>query len=77
MFKKIVVNISTLLSPFVVLLSSEELTHRLSRQVTLDYQRSMAKMLFDDVVRSKPSTYPYVTMPTSEEVKVPEKGEGD
>uniref|UniRef100_H0V0D2 Dynein axonemal heavy chain 1 n=1 Tax=Cavia porcellus TaxID=10141 RepID=H0V0D2_CAVPO len=47
---------------------------KLSREVILDYERSMNKMSFDKIVSAKPDTFSYVTLPESEEEKVPEKG---
>ncbi|XP_033612844.1 dynein heavy chain 1, axonemal isoform X2 [Fukomys damarensis] len=46
----------------------------LTREVILDYERSMNKMSFDRIVSSKPDTFSYVTLPKQEEEKVPEKG---
>lgn len=48
----------------------------LSREVNLDYERSMNKMNFDRVVSSQPHTFSYVTLPQKEEEKVPNQGEG-
>ncbi|XP_004631750.1 dynein heavy chain 1, axonemal [Octodon degus] len=47
---------------------------KLTKEVILDYERSMNKMSFDKVVSSKPDTFSYVTLPQKEEEKVPEKG---
>ncbi|KAM7230116.1 hypothetical protein CapIbe_018833 [Capra ibex] len=46
----------------------------LSREVSLDYERSMNKINFDKIVSSKPETFSYVTLPTKEEEKVPKQG---
>ncbi|KAI5937324.1 Dynein heavy chain 1, axonemal [Manis javanica] len=46
----------------------------LSREVNLDYERSMNKMNFDRVVSSQPHTFSYVTLPQKEEEKVPNQG---
>ncbi|XP_045153350.1 dynein axonemal heavy chain 1 [Echinops telfairi] len=46
----------------------------LSREVNLDYRRSMNKITFDTIVSSKPDTFSYVTLPKKEEEKVPKKG---
>uniref|UniRef100_A0A452QQ45 Dynein axonemal heavy chain 1 n=1 Tax=Ursus americanus TaxID=9643 RepID=A0A452QQ45_URSAM len=48
----------------------------LSREVSLDYERSMNKISFDQIVSSKPDTFSYVTLPEKEEEKVPRQGEG-
>lgn len=48
----------------------------LSREVNLDYERSMNKINFDHIVSSKPKTFSYVTLPKKEEEKVPQQGEG-
>ncbi|EHB12979.1 Dynein heavy chain 1, axonemal [Heterocephalus glaber] len=47
---------------------------KLTREVILDYERSMNKMSFDKIVSSKPDTFSYVTLPKKEEETVPEKG---
>lgn len=47
----------------------------LSREVNLDYERSMNKINFDQIVASKPDTFSYVTLPKKEEEKVPKQGE--
>ncbi|XP_023368810.1 dynein heavy chain 1, axonemal [Otolemur garnettii] len=46
----------------------------LAREVSLDYERSMNKINFDQIVSSKPDTFSYVTLPKKEEEKVPERG---
>ncbi|XP_073667291.1 dynein axonemal heavy chain 1 [Tursiops truncatus] len=46
----------------------------LSREVNLDYERSMNKISFDKIVSSKPKTFFYVTLPEEEEEKVPKQG---
>uniref|UniRef100_A0A8C4M1C9 Dynein axonemal heavy chain 1 n=1 Tax=Equus asinus TaxID=9793 RepID=A0A8C4M1C9_EQUAS len=46
----------------------------LSREVNLDYERSMNKINFDQIVASKPDTFSYVTLPKKEEEKVPKQG---
>ncbi|XP_040850525.1 dynein heavy chain 1, axonemal [Ochotona curzoniae] len=51
-----------------------EYLNRLAKEVSLDYERSMNKIIFDRVVSSKPDTFHYVTLPTKEEEKVPEQG---
>lgn len=38
----------------------------LSREVSLDYERSMNKINFDKIVSSKPETFSHVTLPTKE-----------
>lgn len=48
----------------------------LSREVNLDFERSMNKINFDQIVSSKPDTFSYVTLPKKEEEEVPEQGEG-
>lgn len=47
----------------------------LSREVNLDYERSMNKINFDKIVSSKPETFSYVTLPEKEEERVPRQGE--
>lgn len=49
---------------------------RLSKEVNLDYERSMNRINFDHIVSSKPETFSYVTLPKKEEEKVPKQGEG-
>ncbi|XP_074169160.1 dynein axonemal heavy chain 1 isoform X1 [Rhinolophus sinicus] len=46
----------------------------LSREVNLEYERSMNKINFDQIVSSKPQTFSYVTLPKKEEEKVPKQG---
>ncbi|XP_032448113.1 dynein heavy chain 1, axonemal [Lynx canadensis] len=46
----------------------------LSREVNLDYERSMNKINFDQIVSSKPDMFSYVTLPKKEEEKVPRQG---
>uniref|UniRef100_A0A8C5ZKT2 Dynein axonemal heavy chain 1 n=1 Tax=Marmota marmota marmota TaxID=9994 RepID=A0A8C5ZKT2_MARMA len=46
----------------------------LAREVSLDYERSMNKINFDQIVSSKPDTFSYVTLPEKEEETVPEQG---
>ncbi|XP_058931925.1 dynein axonemal heavy chain 1 [Kogia breviceps] len=46
----------------------------LSREVNLDYERSMNKINFDKIISSKPKTFSYVTLPEKEEEKVPKQG---
>ncbi|XP_023393798.1 dynein heavy chain 1, axonemal [Pteropus vampyrus] len=46
----------------------------LSKEVNLDYERSMNKINFDQIVSSKPETFSYVTLPEKEEEKVPKQG---
>ncbi|XP_004676628.1 PREDICTED: dynein heavy chain 1, axonemal [Condylura cristata] len=46
----------------------------LSKEVNLDYERSMNKINFDQIVSSKPDTFFYVTLPKKEEEKVPKQG---
>lgn len=43
--------------------------------MNLDYERSMNKINFDQIVSSKPETFSYVTLPEKEEEKVPNQGE--
>lgn len=65
----------TPLSPFPIGRVLEHLSN-LSREVNLDYERSMNKINFDQIVSSKPDTFSYVTLPEKEEEKVPRQGEG-
>ncbi|XP_032988956.1 dynein axonemal heavy chain 1 isoform X1 [Rhinolophus ferrumequinum] len=46
----------------------------LSKEVNLDYERSMNKINFDQIVSSQPKTFSYVTLPKKEEEKVPKQG---
>uniref|UniRef100_A0A674I6L3 Dynein axonemal heavy chain 1 n=1 Tax=Terrapene triunguis TaxID=2587831 RepID=A0A674I6L3_9SAUR len=48
----------------------------LEKEVSLDYERTMNKIIFDGVITSKPQTFSYVTLPEKEEEKVPERGMG-
>uniref|UniRef100_A0A8C5KDU7 Dynein axonemal heavy chain 1 n=1 Tax=Jaculus jaculus TaxID=51337 RepID=A0A8C5KDU7_JACJA len=51
-----------------------EYISNLSREVNLDYERSMNKINFDHIVSSNPDTFSYVTLPKKEDEKVPEYG---
>lgn len=62
-------------APFPIGRVLEHLSN-LSREVSLDYERSMNKISFDQIVSSKPDTFSYVTLPEKEEEKVPRQGEG-
>lgn len=64
----------TPLSPFTIVSVLEHLSN-LSKEVNLDYERSMNKINFDQIVSSKPDTFSYVTLPKKEEEKVPRQGE--
>ncbi|CAM4600221.1 unnamed protein product [Caretta caretta] len=46
----------------------------LEKEVSLDYERTMNKIIFDGVITSKPQMFSYVTLPEKEEEKVPERG---
>ncbi|NWU63519.1 DYH1 protein, partial [Pterocles burchelli] len=46
----------------------------LEKEVRLDYERAMNKIIFDRFLTSRPQTFSYVTLPDKEEKKVPEKG---
>lgn len=48
----------------------------LEKEVRLDYERTMNRIIFDKVVTSKPQTFYYITLPDKEEKKVSEKGMG-
>lgn len=65
----------TPLSPFPIGRVLEHL-NSLSKEVNLDYERSMNKINFDQIVSSKPDMFSYVTLPKKEEEKVPRQGEG-
>ncbi|OXB70495.1 UNVERIFIED_CONTAM: hypothetical protein H355_004966 [Colinus virginianus] len=45
----------------------------LEKEVKLDYERAMNRMIFDKVVTSKPRIFSFVPPPDKEEEKVPEK----
>lgn len=65
-------------TPLFLLPTDRVLEHlsNLSREVNLEYERSMNKINFDQIVSSKPQTFSYVTLPKKEEEKVPKQGEG-
>ena len=47
----------------------------LSREVRLDFTRTMNRILFDKTVTSQPGTFPFVTLPDPHTETVPWKGE--
>ncbi|XP_065194434.1 dynein axonemal heavy chain 1-like [Sycon ciliatum] len=53
---------------------AEEYLTRLCRQISLEYQRAMAKLQFDIEVKRSPDQYPYVTLPKPEPERVPNTG---
>lgn len=65
------------LTPLFLVSMGRVLEHlsNLSKEVNLDYERSMNKINFDQIVSSKPETFSYVTLPEKEEEKVPKQGE--
>lgn len=65
------------MNPWIPVLCGRVLEHlsSLAREVSLDYERSMNKINFDQIVSSKPDTFSYVTLPQKEEEKVPDQGE--
>lgn len=46
----------------------------LSKEVQLEFTRSMNRILFDKTVTSQPGTFPFVTLPDPHVEKVPERG---
>jgi len=46
----------------------------LSREVRLDFTRTMNRILFDKTVTSQPGTFPFVTLPDPHTETVPQKG---
>ena len=49
-------------------------TDTLSQEISLEFTRSMNKILFDKTVTSTPSLFPFVTLPEPEDRPVPETG---
>ena len=47
---------------------------RLSKEVQIDFARSMNRITFDRIVTSKADMFPYVTIQEKEEEVVPERG---
>ena len=58
----------------IVLYSLDEHVHVLSKEVQLDFRRSMNRITFDRIVSDKPETYPFVTIPEKEAEVVPDRG---
>lgn len=56
------------------LYSLDEHVHLLSKEIQVDFSRSMNRITFDRIVNSKPETYPFVTLPQEEEEVIPERG---
>ena len=52
-------------------------SENLSKEVSLDFTRSMNQILFDKTVLSEPGTFPFVTLPDPLEEKVLETGENE
>ncbi len=46
----------------------------LSKEVQLEFTRSMNRILFDKTVTSQPGTFPFVTLPDPHVENIPEKG---
>ena len=46
----------------------------LSKEIQVDFARSMNRITFDRTVTSKPDMFPYVTLPSLKEEPVPERG---
>lgn len=47
---------------------------KLSKEVHLDFQRSMNKITFDKVVKQNPNRFPFVTVEEKRPEKAPERG---
>ena len=56
------------------LYSLDEHVHLLSKEIQVDFSRSMNRITFDRIVNSKPETYPFVALPQEEEEVIPERG---
>ena len=46
----------------------------LSKEIQVDFSRSMNLITFDKIVSSKPEKYPFVTLPQPEDQMIPERG---
>ncbi|XP_078270493.1 dynein axonemal heavy chain 1 [Rhinoraja longicauda] len=51
-----------------------EYFRRIEQEVHLDYNRTMNKITFDNVVISDPKQFSYVTLPDEKKIKVPSRG---
>ena len=47
---------------------------KLSKEVNLDFQRSMNKITFDKVVLQNPKRFPFVTIEEKVEPRIPDSG---
>lgn len=46
----------------------------LSKEIQVDFSRSMNRITFDRIISAKPETYPFVTLPQEEEEVIPDRG---
>ena len=58
----------------VSIYSLDEHVRLLSKEVQVDFSRSMNRITFDRIISNKPETYPFVTLPQEEEEVIPERG---
>ena len=54
--------------------SLDEHARLLSKEIQVDFSRSMNRITFDQIISSKPEKYPFVTLPQEEEEVIPERG---
>lgn len=54
--------------------SLDEHVRLLSKEIQVDFSRSMNLITFDKIVSSKPEKYPFVTLPQPEDQMIPERG---
>ena len=57
-----------------VLSSLDGCASALSKEVQLEFTRTMNRILFDKTVTAQPGTFPFVTLPDPKVEKVPETG---
>lgn len=48
--------------------------YKLSKEIQLDFQRSMNKIMFDKIVQCKPEKFPFVEIEEREKEVIPETG---
>ena len=58
----------------VSIYSLDEHVRLLSKEIQVDFSRSMNRITFDRIISNKPETYPFVTLPQEEEEVIPERG---
>lgn len=59
---------------WIIPFSLDEHVRLISKEIQVDFSRSMNRITFDKIVSRTPEKYPFVTLPQEEEKVVPERG---